>query len=458
MANDQSGLFEDTIPVARLLLDPENPRLPEIQDSQRETIAALAQVQGTQIVGLAKHIVEYGLNPAELPIVMPTGDDPRNYYVLDGNRRINALKVLETPELAQSALKAPDVKKLNKLSQNYLASPIAEVRCVVSPTREAADPWIQLRHRGYIEGAGTVAWTGQVAARYDERRGRRSPALQVLDFIQKHVNLAQQTADRISQGRYPVTTLDRLLNTIYVREKLGLEKAGGMLASRYPANQLTPALKRIVEDLGSGDTTVSRLKSQKQRIDYINELDDDLLPAEDEKLGESRTLADVEGAKPKGTPPGGKKGRRDQKRQRTTIIPKDCVLEVDHHRINAIYLELKKLSSDDFPNASAAMMRVFLELSLDHYLENTGGWSEAQIDGTNLQKKILATVKLFETNSLLTPGQLAPVKACANKQSILGPTYKTLHEFIHNYHHAPIPTELRTLWDNLQLFFQKIWP
>jgi hypothetical protein len=405
MANDQSGLFEDTIPVARLLLDPENPRLPEIQDNQRETIAALAQVQGSQLIGIAKHIVEHGLNPAELPIVMPTGDDPRNYYVLDGNRRINALKVLETPELAQSSLKAHDFKKLKRLSQSYLKSPIAEVRSIVSPTREAADPWIQLRHRGYGEGAGPVAWTGQVAARYDERRGKRSPALQVLDFLQKYVQLEQQTADRITQGRYPVTTLDRLLNTIYVREKLGLEKAGGMLASKYPANQLIPALKRVVEELGSGDTTVSKLKSQKQRIDYINALDDDLLPDESEELDESRALADVGGAKPKSSTHGGKKGGRDQKRQRTTIIPKDCVLEIDHHRINAIYLELKKLSSDDFPNSAAAMMRVFLELSLDHYLANTGGWSEAKIDGTNLQKKILRVVRD------LRPENVAPVGA-----------------------------------------------
>lgn len=133
MAN-QSGLFEDTIPVSRLLLDPENPRLPEIQGSQRETIAAVAQVQGSQLVGMAKHITEYGLNPAELPIVMPTGDDPRNYYVLDGNRRINALKVLETPELAQSALKAADFKKIKRLSQGYVKSPIDEVRCIVSPS------------------------------------------------------------------------------------------------------------------------------------------------------------------------------------------------------------------------------------------------------------------------------------------------------------------------------------
>lgn len=455
MAN-KSDLFEDTIPIARLLLDPENPRLPEIQGSQRETIAAVAQVQGPQLVGMAKHITEYGLNPAELPIVMPTGDDPRNYYVLDGNRRINALKVLETPELAQSALKAPDFKKLKRLSQSYVKSPIDEVRCIVSPTREAADPWIQLRHRGYGEGAGPVAWTGQVAARYDERRGKRSPALQVLDFLQKHVQLEPQTADRFAQGRYPVTTLDRLLNTIYVREKLGLEKTSGMLASKYPANQLVPALKRVVEELGSGDTTVSKLKSQTQRIDYINRIDDSLLPNESEKLGESRILADVGDAKPKRAA-AGKKSGKDQRRQRTTIIPKDCVLEIDHHRINSIYLELKELSSDNFPNSAAAMTRVFLELSLDHYLENKDGWSETQINGTNLQKKILATIKVFEKDKILTSGQLAPVRTCANKQSILGPTYKTLHEFIHNYHHAPIPTELRTLWDNLQLFFQKLW-
>ncbi len=458
MVNLTQTIFEDTIPLSNILLDPENPRLPDIMTNQRDTIAELSKVQGSQLVALAKHIVNHGINPADLAIVMPTDDEPRNYYVLDGNRRINTLKVLETPELAEDAVTPASFRKLKKLSDRYHTSPINELKCIVVPSREVADTWIQLRHRGQLEGAGTVEWSGQVAARYDSRRGKRSSALQVIDFLQKRIQLANGTADRIKQGRYPVTTLDRLLNTPYVRTKLGLEKDHGALTTVYPPDELVPGLRFVVEDIGSGETSVSKLKNQKQRIDYINELEDSIYLDEETKTSTRLSLESIEDDMSGKSPKGMKKKRKKGKRQRTTIIPKDCILEIDHHRINAIYFELKKLSADEYPNAAAVMLRVFLELSLDRFLENTIRWPVQQVDGTALHLKILAVAKHLKDAGTMTDEQLAAVKSAANKQSILGPTYRTLHSFIHNYHHAPIPTELRTLWDNLQLFFHKLWP
>jgi hypothetical protein len=58
------------VPPSNLLVDLENPRLRQPNTSQREAQRALAQDEQRKIVALAKDIVEFGMNPADLPIVM----------------------------------------------------------------------------------------------------------------------------------------------------------------------------------------------------------------------------------------------------------------------------------------------------------------------------------------------------------------------------------------------------
>jgi len=33
----------------------------------------------------------------------------------------------------------------------------------------------------------------------------------------------------------------------------------------------------------------------------------------------------------------------------------------------------------------------------------------------------------------------------------------SFNKYVHNYHFQPIIKDLKTLWDNIQLFLQKIW-
>ena len=84
------------LPVADLLLDEDNPRLAVPNQGQRETIRAMATLQGARLQALAADIVKHGLDPSDLPIVMEV--ENKRFVVLDGNRRVTALKVLENPE------------------------------------------------------------------------------------------------------------------------------------------------------------------------------------------------------------------------------------------------------------------------------------------------------------------------------------------------------------------------
>ena len=81
---------------ADLLIDEINPRLAEPNVGQRQAQRALAHELQRKVQAIAADIVKFGLNPLELPVVMASEDG--RYIVLEGNRRLGALKALENPE------------------------------------------------------------------------------------------------------------------------------------------------------------------------------------------------------------------------------------------------------------------------------------------------------------------------------------------------------------------------
>jgi hypothetical protein len=69
--------------VARLRLDHKNPRIPQEVAGQHEALCALAAHQKERLIALAEHIVTFRrLNPADLPIVMPSEEEPKFWTVL----------------------------------------------------------------------------------------------------------------------------------------------------------------------------------------------------------------------------------------------------------------------------------------------------------------------------------------------------------------------------------------
>ena len=69
-----------------------------------EAIRELATHLKRKLLVLAQDILQNGLNPSDLPFVMPLNDDRKRYIVLEGNRRLAALKSLENPEPLSGAI------------------------------------------------------------------------------------------------------------------------------------------------------------------------------------------------------------------------------------------------------------------------------------------------------------------------------------------------------------------
>src|SRR5450755_2716340 len=92
-----TAMYTRDFPVASLVLDEQNPRFVRTTRSTRESINALLAEAPAKLLALAQDIAREGVNPTELPVVVEEDD---NNVVIEGNRRIAALKLLLNPDLA----------------------------------------------------------------------------------------------------------------------------------------------------------------------------------------------------------------------------------------------------------------------------------------------------------------------------------------------------------------------
>ena len=150
---------------SQVILDPENPRLPDGTSSDREAINQLLEEGPDALINLARDMAKTGqTNPAELPIAIQEGS---KFLILEGNRRFAALKLLRDPVLAQSEEHQKAIRRAMTLG-----TPPKTVFTLVAASREEADHWIVLRHTGENDGRGVRRWSAGQAATHRKRANR----------------------------------------------------------------------------------------------------------------------------------------------------------------------------------------------------------------------------------------------------------------------------------------------
>lgn len=441
------------IPLADLLIDARNARLREEQPSQQAALLAIAEQQGKRLLHLAKDIVANGLDPTTLPAVVPTEDQKKRYLVIEGNRRVAALKALETPSLIAPAFDTRSQKTLNNLANRFAQNPIESIICVLFQSEDELDHWVRLRHTGANDGVGLVEWGADEKDRYAARHGQRSPAGQILDFVEKAGDLSD-AAKQSNKGI--ITSLTRLINTPRVRELFGIEKLDGEVRSWYPASQVGRILTRVVEDLKTETIKVGDIYHAPDRIGYAERVLEEEPTDRADRLDTPRPLDALDVEAPARRPK--RKRRKKRRPERTSLIPQSCHLDIDHPRINSIYNELMTLSVDQYPNACSVALRVFVELSVDHFLEHKGLMSEEDRRNKALAKRLkVAAAELKGKGKISTQLEKAIQKA-ADSTVVLAASTVNFNQYVHNRHVFPKPTELTIAWDELQPFMEQLWP
>lgn len=438
----------ELLQVSSLEVNPENPRF-ELASDQREAISAMLSDQGPKIFNLAQDIVTNGLNPSDIAIVSRHATEKGRFVVLEGNRRVTALKLLVNPELASSKHQGL-LNKFKQLGKENKETDLKRIFCVIVDTPEDAKKWIQLKHTGENDGVGTVRWDTQQIARFEARAGGSSRiALQVIDFLSKSDQVDDDLKERLPL--VPLTNLDRLITDRNIQDVLGISIADGRLQADVKESELVKGLVKIVEDLVSKKVKVRDIYTKKHREDYIETFKKKEIPQKSEKAEAAWELIGVQ----KSAQPAARTKRSiPPSTDRKYLIRKDCVLEIRDTRVNKTYHELKRLDCNEFPNAAAVLLRVFLELSSDAYIAKHK-LPKMNAD-SKLFQKLSAIANDLETKEKATKGELKAIRTAVSSQDHIFST-NTFNAYVHNRNMNPIPKELKIAWDNIQAFVEALW-
>lgn len=436
------------VDLSNLLVDSGNPRISNDISSQREAITSIAKLQERKLIKLAEDIISYGVNPAEALMVMENPAQREFFIVLEGNRRITALKILENPDIVKDVVQKNSFEKFKKLSEQYLEDPVLGLNCLVFESRDDAHHWIELKHTGENEGAGVVPWGSPEIDRFRKRTGQKSQSEQILDFLETRGYISNS-----SRSATPVSSLKRLLSTPYVREKLGICIENGIVKTSLPEGEVAKGLKKVVIDLAEKNIRTGDIYHSQNRVDYIDRLKQSDLPDLSQSTNEIRQLED--------TTPGIVKSKKTSAvnnpslKNRKALIPsKGFAINIGQTRINDIYHELRKLNIEQFTNAVSVLFRVFLELSLDEYC---GKYSVQVNSLSRLSGKMNLVAEDLKQKGRLNDQQLKPVRRAAQKDSFLGGTLTTMNQYVHNPSFHPAPSDLIASWDSLQPFIIAMW-
>ena len=104
---------KQNLKLSNLYLDLLNPRFEE-QKSQNEALNTMAMDQKDKLLVLLRDIIINGLNPSDIPIVMPDLEKKNGYVVLEGNRRVAALKLLGKPTIISNSSLRKKYESLQK--------------------------------------------------------------------------------------------------------------------------------------------------------------------------------------------------------------------------------------------------------------------------------------------------------------------------------------------------------
>ncbi|MCL5884999.1 MAG: hypothetical protein M1377_06610 [Deltaproteobacteria bacterium] len=444
------------LPIANLQLDTSNYRIRK-QDSQEAARMAIIEEQGKKLVVLAEDIINFGLSPFDLPMVAPVDGTAGMYFFIEGNRRFTAIRLTQEPELAKGTELYPAFQKLNG---KYASSLPTEIFCVEVPDKNTGLIWIQRKHDKGLQGAGTEPWSSIAKDRADADLGKPAPIVDALDFVANNASLDPETIRKIAGPRFPITNLSRILGTKYVRESLGINSVEGKLSSTSSSKWILNVLTDIVTAIATGQYqgepfSEKNIDSVEQRQQFI----DGLLkkrprPTRKEKewviSGGYKILADS--TRKPSVPPGPKLTPTTD--ERDFVIPKKFKMALSDGKINNIFIELKKLDAKKFKNAASVLLRVFLEFSVDHYI-NKNNVSLLKNKET-LKDKLKKISEHMISNNVMAYKELKSVRvAISNKDSLISP--ETLNAYVHNSSFNPDPDQLKRTWDDFKLFIEKIW-
>jgi hypothetical protein len=237
----------EDVGLDELSLDLGNVRIP-VRGLDEPAIASYL-VEAADVLGLARDILRDGYLDNELPVVV---DENRKRVVLEGNRRVTALKAIHDPSLLGKF--APKLQRL--LSRYPEAGTPTDVRVMVAPSRQAAQPLLARLHtrnpkKSWIREQQAVFYHAQLSPTMTVDGLRTlypGEGASIASFIRmgemRELIRRLRYEDReleefVKSGQLKMTSFEYAYELPQVRQVLGLEfgKDGLLVSKRLSAGQ-----------------------------------------------------------------------------------------------------------------------------------------------------------------------------------------------------------------------------
>ena len=439
------------IRISNLLVNTENYRFEPLA-SQKEAIDNMVENQGEKLLNLAKHMVEFGLNPNDKVQVIASATAKLKFIVLEGNRRVVALKLLLEPTLIDGPKQKGLKSKFTKLHNSSKSKLIKEVACTIYDNIDEANIWIKVKHGGQLDGIGTVDWNSMQIQRYEERvEGKSSVVLQAIKIVKEAKETPKKIKENIEKLR--ITNLDRLLGDPDVRSKLGVEIKNGVLHSGIEQKEVIKGFNKVIKDLLDPKFKVQKIYTKADRKKYIDSIKKSDLPDISKKSSKPWQFSSKTKSKTRKTAT-----KKPLSTERKTLIPKSCSLSISNPKVNTMYYELQKINITKFTNCVSVSFRVFIELSVDCYLESNGLIKKptAAKSGIDFQQKVFKVADHLVSKNIADSAIAKGMKvAIKKKNDLLG--LDTWHAYVHNNRFSPTSKDMITTWDGIQDFIKLLW-
>lgn len=445
------------ISLTKIYLDAENPRHESLPD---EPSIIKHLVVNEKVRALAKNIAEAGgTSPIELIALVRHPRVKNGYVVVEGNRRICALKLLQDPDKAGNE---KDKRYFTNLAQG-MEHAISKVNAMVFDSRGEAQRWFALRHEGEQDGVGTKAWDAQQKSRFSVRTQGKNPnaqALLVLDYARQYNLLSAQDIAELN-----ITTLTRYLSNPVLRHALGLAD-GNTLDILVPDAEFERALTRFLHDALAPETSgVSSRTKAHDRKAYAERLTREGVAATTfggerhaPRTGSGPQVAPPDKPVPPGTtPPEGDKGTatppgvRDNRNpdKRTYVIAPSFRVHIKHKQLKRLFDELKKIDALQFSFAATYLFRAVIENGIAVYLKSKSITPHAKLH--EKFKQLAAQLK----SEGMTDRELKFLRTIAQNGQDDPYSPDTLGHYIHGGA-TPASNYAMRYWDNLEAIMDRV--
>lgn len=462
------------IAVASLHLDPKNPRLGRETTSRapREIIQYL--FDHDKAFEVAQSIATRGYFPNEPLLAVKENEQ---IVVVEGNRRLAALKALREPGLLEGAW----TRQLERLSRSIThAEVIATVPVTIAPSRRATDRQIAGRHIG----TPVLPWEAEnrasfildkLAEGYDNDELRDQLGFSLADIQQarqtraiadmaRSLELPDELRAKLDNPRANLfSTIARVVESTVGREFLRIAPdADHGLRGKTTKTEFKKGFTKLVTDVALGRESSRSLNKTEDIERYFRSWSLDELPAS--KQG-SFVPADIIQGRSVASSARDVQETSTRPRPRPvskSVIPKDFKVRYGSDRLIEIRGELVKLNRSEFSNAGAVLLRVFFEIAVLDYLERTGDLAKliSDLKGKNKMRQGIPVLKDLRTEIVriakekLSQPDAIRVEKALRLDSAAPFGVDDLHSFVHQAKDFPGERDIQQFWTRTEPLFR----